>query len=110
MLICWFLVFEYLYFHRCKCLVAMRQKPKKSPRVDSHTQIIERLTELRNYQYVAYLQRLAHSSHLVRLNIVDFFAAGLSQEVSQVDFVVYEMEGYLRAVSVDGSILVDKLT
>lgn len=76
----------------------------------SHSQIIERLTQLRNYQFVAYLNRLTDSSHLVRLNVVDFFAAGLSQEISQIDFVVYEMPGYLRAVSVNGSIHIDKLT
>lgn len=76
----------------------------------SRTQIIQSLTDLNNFRFVAYLDKVSECSHLVRLVILEFQNKGLQPSTCVHDFIVTECNGYLSAVSVKMNIRIDKLS
>lgn len=78
--------------------------------LQSRSQIIQRLTALTNYRFVAYLQQLECSKHLVKLVVCDFEKSGIPERYSYVDFIVTEQVGYLSAVDASYCLHIEKLT
>lgn len=76
----------------------------------SRSQIFQNLLTLKKFRYCSYLFRVSDNTHLVKLDIVDFHGVPSAEKISIQEFYVTEREGYLSAVSKDGSIIIDKLT
>lgn len=76
----------------------------------SRTQIIQTLTDLKNFRFVAYLDKVADGKHLVRLVILEFQGKGLHSSSCVHDFIVTECNGFLSAVSVKMNIVIDRLS
>lgn len=88
----------------------MPKKLKHSPTMRSRTQIIQRLSALTKFRFVSYLDTLSNDTHLVLLHVNDFEGAVSHSALCQVTFVVTECVGYLSAVSIDGSLHIEKLS
>jgi len=76
----------------------------------SRLQIMQQLTELQDYKFVAYFGKLEEGKHMVKLCVKQFLKNSSTQHLSVVNFIVTERSGYLSAVSVSGSIVVERLT
>jgi hypothetical protein len=76
----------------------------------SRQQIIQSLTDLTNFRFVAYLDKVADGKHLVRLVILEFEDKRLNPSTYVQDFIVSECNGYLSAVSVKMNIHIDRLS
>lgn len=76
----------------------------------SRQQITLSIHELKNFRFTSYIKSLGNGSHVIRLHVPEFAIRGLSPSISTMDYVVTEHEGYLSAVSVDGSLHFSKLS
>lgn len=78
--------------------------------MQSRQNILIRVRELKNYRFSGYIRQLSNDSHVIRLCVLDFERAGYHSGVCIQDFVVTECEGFLSAVSVNGQLVVERLS
>lgn len=71
---------------------------------------IQKLHNLSNYKFVAYIEQIGRDVHVVRLRIEDFKKANLPASVYLVDFIVLDGVNGLSAKSKCGTFVIDKLT
>lgn len=76
----------------------------------SRTEIIQTLTDLKKFRFVAYLDKVADDKHLVRFVILEFQGKNFHSSTCVQDFIVTECNGYLSAVSVKMNIVIDRLS
>lgn len=76
----------------------------------SRQQIIERLSTLSNFKYVAYIDRVSDNTHIVRLKVYQFEKAGLPNDTVVMDYIVREEAGYLSAVTLKGELRFKRLS
>lgn len=72
--------------------------------------ILVSVRKLKNYRFSGYIRQLTNDTHVIRLCIMDFERSGLHASVCIQDFIVKEEAGYLSAVSVNGQIVVSRLS
>ena len=76
----------------------------------SRTQLLERLSTLKNFKFVAYIDKLTDDSHIVRLKVPLFEKTGLSADTVVMDYIVTEEAGYLSATTIDGVLKFKRLS
>lgn len=76
----------------------------------SAMQVIKQLKELKQYRFVSYHNEVEKDKHLVKLRVMAF--AEVPELVSRCDvfFIVREVPQGLSAISLDGSLSIDKLS
>lgn len=75
----------------------------------SRTQIIERLSNLKQYRFVAYLEKLSDTQHKIRLQVKPWLHSSTLAGLSVQDFVVTEVDGKLMAKGINMPLLIDDL-
>lgn len=83
---------------------------EKSNRMLSRSNILTRARELKNYRFSGYIRQLSNDTHIIRFAVLDFEKAGFHSSIVIQDFIVTEREGFLSAVSVNGQLVVDRLS
>lgn len=76
----------------------------------SRSNVLTRARELKNYRFSGYIRQLSSDTHIIRFAILDFEKAGYHSSIAIQDFVVTECEGYLSAVSVNGQLVIERLS
>lgn len=74
------------------------------------SQILVSVRELKNYRFSGYIRQLTSDTHVIRLCVMDFERAGFHASICIQDFIVKEEAGYLSARSVNGQIVVERLS
>lgn len=76
----------------------------------SAMQVIKQLKELKQYRFVSYHNEIEKGKHVVKLRVMAF--AEVPELVSRCDvfFIVREVPQGLSAISLDGSLQVEKLS
>lgn len=76
----------------------------------SRSNVLTRARELKNYRFAGYIRQVNSDQHIIRFVIMDFEKQGFHASICVQDFVVTECEGYLSAVSVNGQLVVERLS
>jgi len=76
----------------------------------SRTQLLERLSTLQNFKFVAYIDKVSDDTHIVRLRVPQFEKAGLSIDTVVMDYIVTEEGGYLSATTIKGELKIRRLS
>ena len=76
----------------------------------SQSQVIKQLKEFKNYRFVAYHNEIDKGQHLVKLRVMAFLEVPTLASQADVYFIVREVHQGLSAVSLNGTLHVEKLS
>lgn len=77
--------------------------------MQSRNEFLQKVKSLKQWQFVAYIDKCGNNMHIVRLRCLEWAEKGLSQTVVVQDYLVHEYNGKLSAATLDYSIQIPEL-